>query len=317
MTAAPSAAAAVAVSAAAKRRYGERGGEGEGGVAAAAQEDRLPKRHSGDVSHGDDISGKLPNRSSNELSSSISGESIPSSISRRLLRGEQEKQAPSQESLQPLSSASISTLSISMRSAGVSSRQLSLRKDALPEANRMAAASRANFSSPAELGQPGSVAPPWAAPRFHPDAGRVGRLSGGDKRFKKERKGGMISLVYERQLRVGGICAYRYKIAKGPISAADGVGFVFATRVPCGKNIQTLYSVFVNRQGHLCKRRGSLLERRAVEGLEPLQSGCAVTLLIDLMRFIAIFQECWRGTPPAYVETASFQVYGQLPTLQL
>ncbi|PFH31802.1 hypothetical protein BESB_022940 [Besnoitia besnoiti] len=129
-----------------------------------------------------------------------------------------------------------------------------------------------------------------ARPQWHADAAKVGILSHGGRRFWKKRKAGMISLVYENALRSKGVHAYRYDILQGHVSAADGVGFVFANRVPCGKNIQTLWSVFVNRQGTLCKRMGLQLVKQPPPGLGLLEAGSSVFLLVDLDRKLALFQ---------------------------
>nr|CAJ20569.1 hypothetical protein TgIb.0950 [Toxoplasma gondii RH] len=143
-----------------------------------------------------------------------------------------------------------------------------------------------------------------AAPQWHADAAKVGLLSNNGRRFWKKRKAGMISLVYENALRSSHVHAYRYDILQGNVSAADGAGFVFANRVPCGKNIQTLWSVFVNRQGTLCKRMGQNLVRLPPPGLKPLEAGTSVYLLVDLDCKVAVFQmrtAAGTETPPRVV----------------
>ncbi|KEP62455.1 UNVERIFIED_CONTAM: hypothetical protein HHA_208510 [Hammondia hammondi] len=143
-----------------------------------------------------------------------------------------------------------------------------------------------------------------AGPQWHPDAAKVGLLSNNGRRFWKKRKAGMISLVYENVLRSSRVHAYRYDILQGNVSAADGAGFVFANRVPCGKNIQTLWSVFVNRQGTLCKRMGQNLVRLPPPGLKPLEAGTSVFLLVDLDCKVAVFQmrtAAGTETPPRVV----------------
>ncbi|PHJ23649.1 hypothetical protein CSUI_002501 [Cystoisospora suis] len=66
--------------------------------------------------------------------------------------------------------------------------------------------------------------------------------------------------------------------------------FVCLDRVPCGKNIQALWSIFINRQGFLCKRMGQVLKRSPGRGLGYLQAGCRVSLLVDLDEKLAVFQ---------------------------
>ncbi|XP_053991769.1 uncharacterized protein LOC128883436 isoform X2 [Hylaeus volcanicus] len=127
-------------------------------------------------------------------------------------------------------------------------------------------------------------------PMWHPDASKIGGLFDRDSVFVKYFKDGSISLIYEQQLRHRGLHGYSLTIVDGQILPSDGIGFVFADRVPCSKNIKRLWSIFVNRTGHIIKRMGSHMERQANPHLPPLQLGNCVAMILDLDKYVASFQ---------------------------
>lgn len=127
-------------------------------------------------------------------------------------------------------------------------------------------------------------------PMWHSDAAKVGALYNTDSVFVKHRKDGSISLIYEQQLRQRGVHGYTFTILDGHISPSDGVGFVFADRVPCSKNIKRLWSVFANRTGHIVKRMGNQMERHDHPQLPPLALGCRLSIVLDLDQYCAVFE---------------------------
>ncbi|EEA07987.1 uncharacterized protein CMU_031280 [Cryptosporidium muris RN66] len=127
-------------------------------------------------------------------------------------------------------------------------------------------------------------------PLWHRDSDKVGFLSKKGKIFHKQRKGGAISLVYERVLRDRGIHGYKYKILEGTITAADGIGFVFADKLPYSKNVQHIWSIFVNRIGQVCYREAENVVKVDTTSLLPLKVGMEVTMVVNLNRYTAFFQ---------------------------
>lgn len=135
--------------------------------------------------------------------------------------------------------------------------------------------------------------------RWHGSAQFAGELSqdghiftktkvGPQKRFSEGVVLSSISMVFEQTLRLGGVHRYRYSILEGTVGAADGVGFVFDSRIR-RNNIKRMRSVFLNKNGQVCVRD---LERiTKLSGSFPkLTAGMCVTLHVDLDRATARFE---------------------------
>lgn len=100
---------------------------------------------------------------------------------------------------------------------------------------------------------------------------------------------GRLSVLSGSQVQHGGVQRYLMQFTDGQLSKADGVGFVFASRVPCAKNIQKIVSVFVNQRGRICMRVfGDIL--RAKKHLRTLRIGDWIEMVIDLERSVATFK---------------------------
>merc|ERR1719191_2450399 len=79
-------------------------------------------------------------------------------------------------------------------------------------------------------------------------------------------------MVFGSALHVGGSHSYRYSILDGNVGAADGVGFVFDSKI-CHNNIKRMRSVFLSSSGQVC-----------VQNLEqiPILDECFPKLAIGL-----------------------------------
>lgn len=89
-----------------------------------------------------------------------------------------------------------------------------------------------------------------------------------------------LCMIFERDLREGGIHSYTYTILEGDVGAADGVGFVFDNKIR-RNNIQKMRSVFLNRHGKVCVRDQTKIWKYE-ETLPRLACGTVVKLVIDL-----------------------------------
>lgn len=97
-----------------------------------------------------------------------------------------------------------------------------------------------------------------------------------------------ICMIFEQTLRVRGVHRYRYTILEGHVGAADGIGFVFDSRVR-RKNIQRMKSVFLNKRGQVCLRNLESITKLPCS-LPRLSPGSAVNLSIDLDMTMARFE---------------------------
>jgi hypothetical protein len=130
--------------------------------------------------------------------------------------------------------------------------------------------------------------------RLHRDAAGSGTLFEDDRAFTKQTFNGRLSVITEDQVQTQGVLRYALQFSDGPLSSADGVGFVFAQRLPCPKNIQKLVSIFVNRTGRICMRALSEVIRYDV-GVKQLEVGDWVELMVDLEAQVAEFT-VWDST---------------------
>jgi len=142
--------------------------------------------------------------------------------------------------------------------------------------------------------------------RLHRETETMGHLSEDARQFRKECFNGRLSVVTEDQIHSHGIVQYCIQFTGGELSAADGVGFILSSKLPCPKNIQKIVSIFANRTGRICIRAQSEVIRSDI-GVRPMEIGDWVSVTVNLEESIAVFA-VWpaQGGPPS---TASFH-YG-------
>mmetsp|Transcript_38751 Transcript_38751/g.84555 ORF Transcript_38751/g.84555 Transcript_38751/m.84555 type:complete len:305 (-) Transcript_38751:18-932(-) len=144
-----------------------------------------------------------------------------------------------------------------------------------------------------------SVVTPLVASKWHSSALSAGHLSEDGHVFAKARAGprkshsnGMtlssLCMLFERNLRAGGLHRYCYTIMEGSVGAADGVGFVLDTRIR-RTNIQRMRSVFLNKHGQVCIRNLDSI-MKLPGSLPKLAEGISVYLTVDLDRATASFK---------------------------
>lgn len=129
--------------------------------------------------------------------------------------------------------------------------------------------------------------------RFHRETETMGDLSADAREFKKEFFSGRLSVITEDQIHSKGIMHYCVQFTGGELSAADGVGFILSSKLPCPKNIQRIVSIFANRLGRICIRAQSEVIRSDV-GVRPMEIGDWVAVTVNLDESVAEFA-VWPG----------------------
>ncbi len=135
----------------------------------------------------------------------------------------------------------------------------------------------------------------------------MGKLSVNMKEFTKLEYDGRLSMVTESVVHRSGAHRYLVSIPEGPLSVADGFGFVFSGTLPCKKNIQKIESVFLNRKGRICSRTGNELEILNGASIGTIQVGSIVELIVDLDSLEATFS-LYSPPPGMDAETLSILV---------
>lgn len=97
-----------------------------------------------------------------------------------------------------------------------------------------------------------------------------------------------LCMLFERSLRFGGTHWYSYTICEGIVGAADGVGFVFDSRIR-RTNIQRMRSIFLNRHGQVCIRNMDVITKLQCS-LPKLSEGTTVYFMVDLDNSYAAFR---------------------------
>jgi len=138
-----------------------------------------------------------------------------------------------------------------------------------------------------------SVSPTW-----HVSANSAGSISEDGHIFTKSHAGpqkklkgttlSSLCILFEHKLRVGGVHRYRYSILGGCVGSADGVGFVFDSKVR-RTNIQRMRSIFLNQRGQVCMRNLDRIEKLP-HFLPKLAVGVTISLTVDLNRLLARFE---------------------------
>ncbi|CAJ1335174.1 unnamed protein product [Effrenium voratum] len=125
---------------------------------------------------------------------------------------------------------------------------------------------------------------------FHKEVRGFGVASNDLRQFTKGQDyEGRLSVISGSEVQRGGVQRYLMQFSDGELTKADGVGFVFASRVPCAKNIQKIVSVFVNQRGRICMRVfGDIL--KAKKHVRALQVGDWIEMAIDLENSTATFK---------------------------
>ncbi|CAE7827758.1 unnamed protein product, partial [Symbiodinium sp. CCMP2456] len=138
---------------------------------------------------------------------------------------------------------------------------------------------------------------------FHKEVRGFGLASPDLRQFTKGQDyEGRLSVISGSEVQRGGVQKYLMQFSDGELTKADGVGFVFASRVPCAKNIQKIVSVFVNQRGRICMRVfGDIL--KAKKHVRALQVGDWIEMAIDLEKL---------GTDLIYSVPKTLQVHSEL-----
>jgi hypothetical protein len=118
--------------------------------------------------------------------------------------------------------------------------------------------------------------------KWHEESLTMGKLDYSKKEFTKLEFDGRLSMVTESLVHHAGCIRYVVSIVSGPISVADGFGFVFSSSLPCKKNIQKIESVFLNRKGRICSRTGNELEILNGSSIGSLEVGTIVEIIVNL-----------------------------------
>lgn len=124
---------------------------------------------------------------------------------------------------------------------------------------------------------------------WHEESTRMGEVESSGKSFTKLEFDGRLSMVTESSVHRSGTHRYVMQVEQGPVSVADGIGFVFSESLPCKKNIQKIDSIFLNRKGKICSRVRNELEMLNTSSIGSIDVGTLVELIIDLDSLVAIF----------------------------
>lgn len=128
---------------------------------------------------------------------------------------------------------------------------------------------------------------------WHESASKVGKISQDGHTFTKaagktkvvlaegcEREMSAICMIFDHKLQTGGTHNYTYGILDGKLGPADGVGFVFDTKIR-RNNIQRMRTVFLNQRGDICIRDQAHVQKLGAQ-VPPLAVGRWVTVHVDL-----------------------------------
>jgi len=155
---------------------------------------------------------------------------------------------------------------------------------------------------PPELPELGSGPPLGVLHSFHQEARDMGQVTSNFRMFTKVGFEGRLSVVSESRVHTDGMHRYLVQFSAGELSRADGVGFVFSSRLPCAKNIQRIVSIFVNQRGRICMRVFADIVRASAY-VKPLELGDWVEMAIDLDQKVATFN-IWPRTPTGWPNTS-------------
>jgi len=135
---------------------------------------------------------------------------------------------------------------------------------------------------------------------WHDSASKVGKISQDGHTFTKaagktkvvlaegrKREMSSICMIFDHKLQTGGTHSYTYGILDGELGPADGVGFVFDTKIR-RNNIQRMRTVFLNQRGDICIRDQAHVQKLGAQ-VPPLAVGRWATVHVDLDSFRLCF----------------------------
>jgi len=146
---------------------------------------------------------------------------------------------------------------------------------------------------------------------FHQETKDMGNSREDFRQFTKVGYEGRLSVVSESRVHADGVQRFLVQFTSGELSRADGVGFVFSSRLPCAKNIQRIVSIFLNQRGQICMRVFAEVIR-AASFTKAIEIGDWVEMIIDLDKKEATFK-IWENGPGGWpdgvapVSTAEFK----------
>ena len=141
--------------------------------------------------------------------------------------------------------------------------------------------------------------------RWHEESATMGLLSDSGKAFTKKEFDGRLSMVTESSIHKSGVFRYVVYIEEGPMSVADGFGFVFSNALPCKKNIQKIDSIFINKKGKICARIHNEMEMLNTNSIGTIDVGSIIELIIDLDNLEGTFS---LYSPPRGVDPADLSI---------
>jgi len=124
--------------------------------------------------------------------------------------------------------------------------------------------------------------------RFHEDCKEMGYLTADLRQFTKTVDDKKTTFVTDCVVRSAKTIRYKVQFSRGPISTADGVGFTFASTLPCPKDLKTITSMFLNKHGYVCIRSQNKIVK-LTEHVWTLQIGDWIELAVDLQHGLASF----------------------------
>ena len=133
----------------------------------------------------------------------------------------------------------------------------------------------------------------------------MGVLEDGRKSFTKLEFEGRLSMVTDSRVFREGVQRFLVLVETGPLSVADGFGFVFSDSLPCKKNIQKINSVFINRRGKICSRIHNEMEILNDRSIGSIEVGSLIELVVDLNRLESTFT---LYSPPKGIDSATLSI---------
>lgn len=141
--------------------------------------------------------------------------------------------------------------------------------------------------------------------RWHEESATMGSLLDSGKSFTKREFDGRLSMVTESSLHKSGVYRYVVYIEEGPMSVADGFGFVFSNALPCKKNIQKIDSIFINKKGKICARIHNEMEMLNTNSIGTIDVGSIIEIIVDLDRLEAGFS---LYSPPRGIDPTTLSI---------
>ena len=136
---------------------------------------------------------------------------------------------------------------------------------------------------------PATLLRPIEECRWHEESTTMGSLSKDGKTFTKLEFDGRLSMITNDKVFDGKVHRFMVHIESGPLSVADGFGFVFSPTLPCKKNIQKIESIFVSKKGKICSRIHNELETLNERSIGTIEVGSLIELIVDLESLVASF----------------------------